>query len=247
MNSLRKTIFWVNIFAIAMGLFEAIVVIYLRELFYKDGFNFPLKTIPANIGKMEVFREAATIIMLVACGILAGTGKLQRFAYFVLAFAIWDLFYYIFLYLFIDWPESIFTWDILFLIPVPWVGPVWSPCLLCVIMILGSLYIISKTQINPQFRVKPLHWLMLIGGAVVCIVSFMWDYLMLKSSKSENWNIFSKEDLFKEMETYVPQSFNSGLFFTGFFFMCASIVLSIYQSNKTISANSNEHKPITKT
>src|SRR4051812_22949922 len=96
-----KIILWLTLFAIAMGMFESAVVIYLRELFYKDGFSFPLKTNPADIARIEVFREAATIVMLVASGIIAGNSKLQRFAYFVLAFAIWDLFYYIFLFVFI--------------------------------------------------------------------------------------------------------------------------------------------------
>jgi len=239
MNSTNKTIFWVSIFAIAMGLFESAVVVYLRELYYKTGFNFPLKTIPAFIGRIEVMREAATIFMLVACGILAGNSKLQRFAYFVLAFAIWDLFYYVFLYLFISWPSSLSTWDILFLIPVPWVAPVWSPCLLCLIMILGSLYIIKKNSKEPQFKIKIQHWFMMIGGALICILSFAWDYLKFKSTKSDHWTIFSKQDLFKELETYVPESFNTGLFFTGFMLMCASIILSIYQSKKIDTDNTS--------
>ena len=218
-------------FAIAMGLFESTVVIYLRELYYKDGFGFPLKTIPALIGKIEVFREAATILMLAACGIIAGNSKLQRFAFFLLAFAIWDLFYYVFLYAFIHWPQSLNTWDILFLIPVPWVGPVWAPCLLCLMMIAGSLHIIDRTS-KPYFKIKILHWMMLISGACVCILTFMWDYLKFKTDKASGWNIFSKQDLFQEFENYVPQSFNSGLFFTGFFLICASIILSIYKNRK---------------
>lgn len=227
MPSLSKTIAWVTVFAIAMGLFECVVVIYLRELFYPGGFVFPLKPIPAFVAKLEVFREAATIIMLVACGILAGNTKLQRFAYFVLAFAVWDLCYYLFLYLFIGWPQSLLTWDILFLIPVPWVGPVWAPCLLCLIMITGSLYIIRKTGSNPRFKIDTLHWIMMITGAAICILAFMWDYMRLQAGKNNTWNIFSQQELFSELEQYVPQTFNSGLFMTGFLLMCASIVFSI--------------------
>jgi hypothetical protein len=226
-----KKITWTILFAIAMGMLESAVVIYLRELYYKNGFGFPLKTIPVSIARVEVWREFATVIMLVGTGILAGNGRLQRFAYFVLAFAVWDLFYYIFLYIFLGWPESLFTWDILFLIPAPWVGPVWAPCLLCLIMIAGSIYIIERTS-SSLFKIKIQHWIMMIGGACVCILSFMWDYFKFKSGSYPGWNIFSQQDLFKELETYVPQSFNSGLFFTGFFLMCASIVLSIYKTNK---------------
>src|ERR1044072_1842951 len=131
MNSLPKTIAWISLFAISMGFLESSVVIYLRELYYPSGFQFPLQPIPMAIARVEFFRELATLIMLIGVGILSGKTRLQRFAYFVLAFGIWDLFYYLFLYLFIGWPQSLATWDILFLIPVPWVGPVWAPCLLC--------------------------------------------------------------------------------------------------------------------
>jgi hypothetical protein len=180
MNStIKKTITWVGLFAIAMGFMESAVVVYLRELYYKDGFNFPLKVIPAFIGRVEFFREAGTIIMLVAIGIVAGKTRLQRFAYFVFAFAVWDIFYYIFLYVSLGWPQSLNTWDILFLIPVPWVGPVWAPCLLCALMITGAVYAIAQVESNRNFSVPPAYWWLLVSGAYVCIVSFMWDYLFL--------------------------------------------------------------------
>lgn len=223
MKKTYKTIYWVTLFAIAMGMFECIVVVYLREMFYKSGFAFPLKPMPAFLGKIEVFREAATIIMLIACGNLAGNSRLQRFAYFALAFAIWDLFYYIFLYIFISWPQSLFTWDILFLIPVPWVGPVWAPCLICLIMISGSLHIIHQTTTKSNYTINGFQWSIMIGGALLCIVAFMWDYLRFKSGQYQPWNIFSTNELFKELETYIPQSFNHLLFFTGFLFMTASL------------------------
>ncbi|MEO6132365.1 MAG: hypothetical protein ABIQ02_10990 [Saprospiraceae bacterium] len=234
MNSIHKKNLWVILFAIAMGMFESIVVIYLRELFYPTGFEFPLHPIPAFIGKLEVFREAATIIILVAGGTIAGNSRLQRFAYFVLAFAIWDLFYYIFLYIFLSWPQSLFTWDILFLIPVPWVGPVWAPCLLCLLMIPGSWYVIFQTAKDSNFKISGHHWGMMIGGAVICILAFMWDYLKFISTHKHPWNIFSKQELFREIGTYIPQTFNNTVFFTGFFCMCASILLSHYTSKKQI-------------
>lgn len=231
MKSQQKTkiTLWVTLFAIAMGLLECAVVIYLRELYYKDGFQFPLRTMPAFLGQVEVWREAATVIMLIAIGFLAGNSKLKRFAYFVYSFAIWDLFYYIFLYIFIGWPQSLFTWDILFLIPAPWVGPVWAPCLLCMIMIAGSLYIIHQPDESPV-KINSLHWTLMIGGACVCILSFMWDYLLLQSSRLSTWHMLSSQKLFEGLQTYVPETFNSGLFFSGFMLMCLSIILSIYKT-----------------
>ena len=228
-----KKIIWIILFAIAMGMLESAVVVYLRELYYKDGFSFPLKIIPVSIARVETWREVATIIMLVAVGILAGKGKLQRFAYFVLAFAVWDLFYYIFLYVFLGWPESLFTWDILFLIPAPWVGPVWAPCLLCLLMITGSIYIIRKTEESNNFTISLFYWALMITGSLICIVAFMWDYLLW--AKNSSWSMFSDQALFEDIQTYIPQQFNIGLFLTGFIMMLSSVILYI-QKNKSIAS-----------
>ena len=171
MNSLTKTLIWITLFAIAMGFMESAVVIYLRELYYKNGFEFPLKGIPASIARVEFFREVATIIMLVGAGIIAGKSKLQRFAYFALAFAIWDIFYYVFLYVCLGWPQSLSTWDILFLIPTPWVGPVWAPCLLSLLMIVGSVFIIIQTEKNKHYKIYAGLWWLLITGTLICIFS----------------------------------------------------------------------------
>jgi len=234
MNTTKKIIFWVTLFTIAMGFMESAVVVYLRELYYKTGFVFPLKQISPFIAKVEFFRELATIIMLIGIGIIAGKNKIQRFAYFVFAFAIWDLFYYVFLYVCLSWPQSLSTWDILFLIPVPWVGPVWAPCLLSLLMIVGSVFIIFKTDKQNLFRIPRLLWWLLIFGALVCIISFMWDYFMFSSRSGQIWSITSTKNLFSEIETYVPNEFNSGLFFTGFFLMLLPIVHLIYSSTKKI-------------
>jgi hypothetical protein len=232
MNTLKKTITWVSLFAIAMGFMESAVVIYLRELYYQSGFEFPLKIIPPFIGKVEFMREVGTIVMLVGIGIVAGRTKLQRFAYFVLAFAIWDLCYYLFLYICLGWPQSLSTWDILFLVPVPWVGPVWAPCLLSLLMIIGSVHIIKRTEFNAGFTVSTVHWWMLISGAFICIVSFMWDYLLFSHTKHGAWSVFSDTALFSEIEDYVPQTFNYALFLVGFLPMLGSVVLSMLKPSK---------------
>ncbi|MCC6372726.1 MAG: hypothetical protein IT236_17105 [Bacteroidia bacterium] len=224
-----KKILWLSLFAIAMGYLETSVVVYLRALYYPDGFSFPLKGIPPFIARVEFFREAATVIMLIGCGYLAGKNRLQRFAFFVLAFAIWDLFYYVFLVVTLAWPESLFTWDILFLIPVPWVGPVWSPILLSVLMIFGSVYIIFKTEHNPAFKITRTQWWLMLSGVLLCMLAFMWDYVM---QSHQTWSVFSGQELFSELRTYVPQQFNSPLFFCGFGLMVASLVINSLKSNQ---------------
>lgn len=145
------------IFAIAMGYLEAAVVVYLRELYYPEGFHikekvgFPfikfgvvkeLKPFSKKIIFTELGREAATIMMLITLSIIAGNSIVSYIAYFLLLFGIWDIFYYVFLKIILDWPESLSTTDVFFLIPTPWIGPVWLPVLLSVIIIALGLIIL---------------------------------------------------------------------------------------------------------
>src|SRR4051812_35113448 len=85
------------LFSIAMGFMESAVVIYLRKIYYAEGFHLPLKAIDLNIALVELCREAATLIMLVTIALIAGKNGIQRFSYFLICFGIWDIFYYVFL------------------------------------------------------------------------------------------------------------------------------------------------------
>ena len=105
-------------FGIAMGFVEAAVVVYLREIIYPEGFCFPLKEIPSNLLFVETAREVATIIMLIAIALLAGRTLDEKISYFLYSFGIWDIFYYIWLKVTLNWPPSLLTKDILFLIPL---------------------------------------------------------------------------------------------------------------------------------
>ncbi len=238
MNKVNKTLLWVILFSIAMGFMESAVVIYLRELYYKTGFQFPLQPIDPKIARVEFLRELATIIMLVGIGYTAGKNKLQRFAYFSLSFAIWDIFYYVFLYFFLGWPQSLSTWDILFLIPFPWVGPVWAPCLLSLLMIVGSCFIIRKIDSNENYKIPLKYWVILITGALICILSFMLDYIQVTAG-DKLWNVFSNDSLFNDLRSYVPEKFNYLLFFIGFFFMSLSV---FFQAFNNLKPKNNEKK-----
>ena len=83
-------------------------------------------------------REAATLVMLLGVAMLAGTDRWDRIALFCIAFGVWDIAYYVWLWVFLRWPPSLLTWDVLFLIPVPWVGPVVAPVIVSVVMIVGG-------------------------------------------------------------------------------------------------------------
>jgi hypothetical protein len=118
------------IFGIAMAHFEGVVVVYLRKvlgLIDTESNQESLGKFSGRYLKIEMSREAATIIMLLIIGILAGSTWVERGVFFLWTFAFWDLFYYLSLYILIKWPPKLTTIDVLFLIPKPWIAPVWFP------------------------------------------------------------------------------------------------------------------------
>jgi hypothetical protein len=118
------------VFGLAMAHFEGVVVVYLRKalgMLDSESNKESVGKIPDRFLKIEMSREAATIIMLVVIAFLTGDTWIQRGVFFLWTFAFWDLFYYVSLYILIKWPPAFKTIDVLFLIPVPWIAPVWFP------------------------------------------------------------------------------------------------------------------------
>lgn len=223
---LSKALFWVTFFSIAMGFMESSVVVYLRAILYPEGFTFPMVVMDKQLAITEIFREAATIIMLLGIGIIAGRNSSERFAWFLYSFAIWDIFYYVFLKLLLNWPESLMTWDILFLIPVTWVGPVISPVIVSFTMIALALLILYANQKSINVRISALEWLLLICGSMVLIVAFTWDYsryMLQHHSFSEIWTI-PESELFKLSTSYIPVSFNWWIFLVGEIMILIAII-----------------------
>jgi hypothetical protein len=170
-----RTILLVTIFAMAFAFVESSVVVYLRQIVYPEGFAFPLKQGITSQIAVEVTREFATIVMLIAVGMIAGKDRWQRFSYFLIGFGVWDIFFYVWLKLVLDWPASILDWDILFLIPIPWIGPVIAPVLVSLMMIAGGVLILRKEELEGVFRApRTAVWLALLGSIAV-LVSFMLD------------------------------------------------------------------------
>jgi len=169
----KRTLFVVTVFAVAMGLLEAAVVVYLRLHFYPNGFSFPLAVIPDNILLVEAAREVATITMLAAVGWLAGGRFLLRFSYFSFAFGVWDICYYLFLKITLDWPASLLTDDILFLIPLPWVGPVLAPVLVSLCLIAACLIVLRRESTGRPLAIAPLLRVLITLGGLVILFSFL--------------------------------------------------------------------------
>ena len=118
------------LFGIAMAHLEGVVVVYLRKslgMLDSESNKESIGKIAPGYLRIEMTREAATIIMLVVIALLAGDTWIERGILFLWTFAFWDLFYYVSLYILIKWPPTLKTIDVLFLIPVPWIAPVWFP------------------------------------------------------------------------------------------------------------------------
>ena len=172
----RKTWSMVVLYAIAMAWVESAVVVYLRTLLDRIQ---PYQKTPlphlANFGSTELIREAATLIMLATVGFLSGNTTRKRLGYSLVAFGIWDIFYYLFLQIICGWPKSLFDWDILFLIPLPWWGPVIAPMLIAMLMIIwGS----SVTVLNLKPRkVSHAARFYCTVGVLLALYVFMQDSL----------------------------------------------------------------------
>ena len=158
-----------------MAFVEAGVVIYLRALYYPEGFAFPLHIITERHFFVEIGREAATIFMLISIAALSGKRFWEKFAYFLICFGLWDIFYYIWLKIAIGWPSSLLDWDILFLIPLPWIGPVIAPVTIAIIMILTGFLITLLFKKGYDFRPSSLAWVLTMIGTVLILYSFMRD------------------------------------------------------------------------
>jgi hypothetical protein len=127
---MTENLLLLSLFGIAMAHLEGVVVVYLRKalgMLDSESNKESVGRIPERYLKIEMTREAATIIMLVVIAFLTGETWVERGIFFLWTFAFWDLFYYLSLYILIKWPPSLKTIDVLFLIPKPWIAPVWFP------------------------------------------------------------------------------------------------------------------------
>ncbi len=147
---------WLSLFAIAMAFVESAVVVYLRAIYYPC-------------------REVATIVMLMTVAHISGRKFWERFAYLIFIFGVWDIFYYVWLKVLLNWPVTMFDWDILFLIPLPWIGPVIAPVSISIIMIICSVMIIRSIDRGYEFKPTPLAFVIAIAATFIILYSFMYD------------------------------------------------------------------------
>ena len=191
----------VAIYATAMAWMEAAVVFYLRT--HVDRI-IPYQTNPLpnfeELGIAELIREFSTLVMIFAVGFLAGKSWRGRFGYMGIAFGIWDIGYYFFLRIMSGWPASIFDWDILFLLPLPWWGPVWAPVGIALMMILWGACAVGLQ--SAQHRAG-FEWASMATGSVGILIAlyvFMADAIRIASEGEE------------ALRRMLPEHFNTPLF-----------------------------------
>lgn len=194
MRTFRSTAIAVLAFGVAMGYLEAAVVVYLRAAL---GLG-PPGLVPTGLGataaegalaleRIEVVRELATVVMIATVGWLAGRSRLERLAWASVVFGTWDIVYYGGLRLTIGWPPAPDTWDVLFLVPVPWVGPVWAPIIVSAALVLVGLAAAARLRAGGSISVGPAQALAGLTGGGLVVASFLIDEPRVGSAELEAW------------------------------------------------------------
>jgi len=208
----------VVVYAIAMALLEAAVVTYLRTLIGRvDPYHPVPLPVPAWLMRIELAREAATLVMLATVAWLAGRDRRSRLGYFLIAFGVWDLFYYVFLVPMTGWPRSPLDWDILFLIPLPWWGPVIAPASIAALMVAGGT--LASQFARGGRSVWPRAWPLAVGmaGVALALYAFMADAL-----HAPHWNA-------QALASLLPTRFDWGIFALALALMCVPLADQLLQ------------------
>jgi hypothetical protein len=169
-------------FAVAFGWIEAACVVYLREIYARElslrvatsalqTFDITLVSLPPTVVTVEIVREGCTLVMLAAVAWLAGRRVADRWGALLLAFGIWDLTYYGFLRATLGWPESVGTWDVLFLIPSPWLAPIWAPATISIGFVAAGTYLFWTAGRARLYRLADVG--VLAAAVTLTLVAFL--------------------------------------------------------------------------
>jgi len=191
----------VVLYAAAMAYVEAAVVLYLRTMADRvDPYQPDPLMLPEGLVRAEMVRETATLIMLFAVGWLAGRMWRSRLGYTLVAFGVWDILYYVFLVPLSGWPRSLLDWDILFLLPLPWWGPVLAPVSIAVLMVVGGTVVSLFDRPERALWPGPWAWGLNLVGVALALYVFMADAIRAAGGGAEavrhvlptqfNWPVF---------------------------------------------------------
>ncbi|HEU4403418.1 MAG TPA: hypothetical protein VFT43_15070 [Candidatus Polarisedimenticolia bacterium] len=178
-------LWWVGVYALAMAYLEAATVVYLRRVYGITDLLRDVMPYDARLAAIEVGREAATLVMLLAVGWAVGRSRQARLGVTLFAFGLWDVLYYGWLRALLGWPRSPLDPDILFYIPLPWWGPVLAPLLIATLAVVcGALLVIADGE-GRAVRPRPFEWGGLALGTLVVLYTFMADSLAALPASAE--------------------------------------------------------------
>jgi hypothetical protein len=205
-------------FAVAMAWMEAATVFYIRTLVGRiEPYQADPLPMYGALGNVELVREAATLVLFAAIGWLAGRTWRQRAGYAAVAFGIWDVLYYVFLRPISGWPGSLLDWDILFLLPLPWWGPVLAPVSIAVLMILGGTLVTQAGDRIAEDTIPGWTWVPGGLGMILALGVFMTDALRALTSGRD------------AVLRVLPASFNWPLFSIALVLMAAPVAHLVYR------------------
>ena len=212
----------VCVFAIAMAWVESAVVYDLRTMVNRiEPYQADPLPLVGKLGPVELVRELATMIMLLTTGMLAGKKWPQRLGYSAIAFGVWEVFYYVFLKVMCGWPHSLLDWDILFLLPLPWWGPVLAPVLIAILMIVWGTRV-TQFEREPASRVTNFAaWALNFTGMMIALYVFMADTLRVADQGVP------------VVRKVLPSEFNWPLFFVALVLMAAPVVAPLLNLRRT--------------
>ena len=161
---------------------------------------------------------------------------MERFAYFLYIFAVWDIFYYVFLKITVNWPSSILTWDVLFLIPIPWTSPVLFPVLSSVTMIAISIFLYNLYYRYKLKNLSAAEWSLLYAGAFLIFITFICGYFQLVF---KNFNLIVKGVSLRVISAgFIPDRYYWEIFTVGELLVISALILILrkikYKDNKEI-------------
>ena len=208
-----RTVAGLLLFGLAFGYVEAAVVTYLNAIYMPLRAHFypalpktelfPLLSLDqlrvsgaeyARHLKTEVIREIATLLMLAGVALATTRNLRESVAAFLVSFGVWDISFYLFLRLLSNWPASLFDWDLLFLVPAPWVGPILAPVLVSISMIIAGVVVLWREYGGRPIQITGMQWALILFGGLTIVAAFVYDYRQVLQGgvvRTFHWALFS--------------------------------------------------------
>lgn len=216
-----RSLRWVAIFACAMAYVESAAVVYLRRVLGVTDLIRDVAPFDPLIAGIEVGRELATLIMIAALGWAVGRSTQARWAIAWFTFGLWDIFYYVWLRVFISWPGSLLDPDVLFLVPLPWWGPVLTPILIALLAVVGGIWAVRLDDAGLTIRPGPVRWVAFFAGNIIVLYAFMADAIHALPASSE------------ELGRLKPTAFLWLVYGSGLMLMCWSALSALWAAQRS--------------